>query len=300
MSETLKACALDIPHPIWRERIAKTLRTQSMSPLLVLSTCQRLETYGWKPAIPLPVDMEVKEIEDGEGAAIRRLARIAAGLDSRVIGELEVLGQVRQAYKDFHAHFGENETQLDRLFQQALALARKARRESGVDAKLTGLASLAARRVMDSVPEETPVAVVGSGSLAKSVARYLGKRSNLPVHVTARCPENAMKLAMEVGGFASGLDELIPVLEKVDVVVTATAAPHPLIYNRHLHSTSNRKRLIIDLGEPPDCAEEVQANAEIDYVGLIEIERDAESNTQERLERAALAERIIATAPLSA
>ena len=297
MTDTLKATALDIPDPIWRERVARTLRTQSMSPLLVLSTCQRLETYGWNPATPLPVGITARRIDEGE--AIRRLARIAAGLESRVVGELEVMGQVRQAYKEFHARFGKDEARLDRVFQQAIALARKARRESGVDANLTGLAGLTARRVMESVPEDTPVAVVGSGTLAKSVARYLGKRSQLPVHVSSRCPENAMKLAMEVGGFASGLDELVPVLARVDVVVTATAAPHPLIYNRHLQSERKRRRLIIDLGEPPDCAPEVHGRTDLDYVGLLELEAHAQSNTQERMERAARAEKIIATAEIS-
>lgn len=298
MSETLKACALEIPDPIWRERIANTLRSQRLSPLLVLNTCQRLETYGWEPVSPLPLDIKVTPIE--EGGAIRRLARIAAGLDSRVLGELEVLGQVRQAYKQFHQQFGQDETKLDRMFQQSIALARKARRESGIDANLTGLAALTARKVMESVPDETPVAVVGSGSLAKSVARYLGKRSNLPVHVSSRCPENAMKLAMEVGGFASGLDELVPVLSKVDVVVSATAAPHPLIYNRHLLSRPGVRKLVIDLGEPPDCAEEVQKRDDIDYIGLLEIEDDAKTNTLERKERAQLAEKIIATAEIPA
>jgi len=296
MTETLKACTLEIPDPVWRERIAKTLRSQRVSPLLVLNTCQRLETYGWEPANPLPVGIKVTPIEEGE--AVRRLARIAAGLESRVLGELEVLGQVRQAYKDFHAQFGKDETRLDRMFQQALALARKARRESGIDSNLTGLAGLTARRIMDTVPDETPVAVVGSGSLAKSVARYLGKRSNLPVHVSSRCPENAMKLAMEVGGFASGLDELVPVLSKVDVVVSATAAPHPLIYNRHLAPTSGKKKLVIDLGEPPDCAIEVQERDDVEYVGLIEIESHAQTNTRERMDRATLAEKIIATADI--
>ena len=298
MSETLKACTLEIPDPIWRERIANTLRSQRMSPLLVLNTCQRLETYGWQPASPLPIGINVTPIEEGD--AIRRLARIAAGLDSRVLGELEVLGQVRQAYKDFHKQFGKDETKMDSLFQQAIALARKARRESGIDSNLTGLAALTARRVMESVPDETPVAVVGSGSLAKSVARYLGKRSNLPVHVSSRCPENAMKLAMEVGGFSSGLDELVPVLSKIDVVVSATAAPHPLIYNRHLMPRPGIRKLVIDLGEPPDCAAEVQERDDIDYIGLLDIESHAATNTQERRERAAVAENIIATADVPA
>jgi glutamyl-tRNA reductase len=137
-----------------------------------------------------------------------------------------------------------------------------------------------------------PVAIVGSGSLAQGVARYLGKRSRLPVRVASRCPENAMRLAMEVGGFASGLDELAPLLRDARAIVTATAAPHALIFDHHVPPADFR-RLIIDLGEPADCADEVKLRADIDYVGLLDMESVAQTNTDERRRRAAHAAAII-------
>lgn len=73
MTEIQKACCLEIPVPFWRERIAKRLRSHRMSHLPVLNTCQRLETYGWQPAMPLPIDIKVTPIEEGQ--SIRRLAR---------------------------------------------------------------------------------------------------------------------------------------------------------------------------------------------------------------------------------
>lgn len=261
----------------------------SPDPVLVLNTCQRLETFG---RVAVTGEGTVNCVAADEQAVVRRLARIAAGLESRILGELEILGQVRQAYKEFSARFGKDDPKLDRLFQDALALARKARRESGIDQNVTGLAALTARRVMASVPENATVTIVGSGSLAKGVARYLGKRSKLPVHVSSRCPENAMKLAMEVGGFSSGLDELVPMLRDARVIVSATAAPHPLIYSEHVPAREGG-RLIVDLGEPPDCAEEVRIREDIEYVGLLDIEALAQTNTEDRRQRAKIAARMI-------
>mgnify|MGYP001095048921 CR=1 FL=1 len=295
MSPTLVSCVLDIPDPAERDRVATSLRAHRTFPLLVLNTCQRLETYGrarpeGEAAAGIVAERDATE-------AIRTLARIACGLESRILGELEVLGQVREAYKDFHEKFGKDDARLDRMFQKAIALARRARRESGIDRNLTGLSALTARRIMESVPSDAPVTIVGSGSLARGVARYLGKRSNLPVRVSSRCPENAMRLAMECGGFASGLDELKPMLRDARVVVTATAAPHPLVYNAHL-PPALPDRLVIDLGEPPDCAAEIRERPDIEYVGLLDVEAHAESNTGERARRAEIARNIIDSSPL--
>ncbi|WFB34828.1 hypothetical protein P3T73_11725 [Kiritimatiellota bacterium B12222] len=295
MHDALIACTLEIPEPRVRERWAHRLRNEYGHPLLVLNTCQRLETYGWNKPEGLPKSIQVNCITEQD--AVRYFARIATGLESRILGELEILGQVRQAYKEFHQKFGKTDARLDRVFQQAIALARKARRESGIDQNLTGLASLTARRIIETVPEDALVTIIGSGSLSKGVARYLGKRTNMPVRVSSRCPENAMKLAMEIGGFSSGLDELIPMLQDAQVVVSATAAPHPLIYNHHLPNTQQSK-LVIDLGEPPDCAPEIQARDDIEYVGLLQMESHANTNTLERQARARLAAEIIASSPL--
>lgn len=258
-------------------------------PLLILNTCQRLEFFGGDDT-PIPELRTTQEWRDA--VAFERLARIAAGLESRILGELEVLGQVRDAYNKFRESGRPHCANLDRLFQEALALARRARRESGIDRNLTSLSALAARELLARIPNGAPIAVIGSGSLAGSVARYLGKRGTSPIRVTSRCPTHAMNLAQEVGGFSVGLQNLAHLLNGVAGIVTATAAPHPVLYAEHLHD-AQRPLHIVDLGVPPDCHEQVRHTDGIRYVSLTHMQARAQTNTRERRERAEIAARMI-------
>ncbi len=269
---------LELKIPERREQIVTALGRASDRPLLVLNTCQRLECYGFGE----PADSDVAISRKHEHArAFERLARIAAGLESRILGELEVLGQVREAYRRFVTAGGCNNTTLDRVFQDALALARKARRESGIDRQLTSLGSVAARELLARVPAGHPLAVVGSGDLAGKVARYLGERGKAPIRVVGRCPENAVSLAQTIGGFGAGLDQLAPQLDGVVGIVTATAAPHPVLYAHHLDNTA-RPLTVVDLGVPPDCADEVRLMGSLTYLGLADIEAKVQCNEAER------------------
>ncbi len=272
-----------------REDVVHALAHNPDRPALVLNTCQRLECFGTE----LRDDPRWKITARWSALdAFERMARIAAGLESRIIGELEVLGQFRAAYKIFREASSGQAKILDRIFQDALAIGREARRISEVDRNLTSLGALAARSLMQTVPATAPIAVVGAGSLAASVARYLNKRGNHPVRVTSRCPDNALSLAVELGGFSAALDELDHLLEGVSGIVSATAAPHPLIYPHHLKRVG-RPLTIVDLGEPPDCEESVQKLAGVTYISLREIEHKAHINTDDRRQRAAVAARII-------
>ena len=284
----LVGCQIDTDHP--EQRVEAIHRLQSLGrPLLILNTCQRLEFFSCQ-------HVEIPELQTSQqwqdAVAFERLARIAAGLESRILGELEILGQVRSAYKNFRGARRADCCKLDRLFQDALALARRARRESGIDRNLTSLSALAARELMARVPPGEPIAVVGSGSIAGSVARYLGKRGKSPVRVTSRCPERAMTLAQEVGGFGSGLDQLHHLLDGVSGIIAATAAPHPVLYAEHIAGT-RRPLSIVDLGVPPDCHQQVRDMTDVEYIELEYIESKAQVNTQERRERAEIAARII-------
>jgi len=290
MTDTFIACTLTSSDASIRELTAHDLRRECARPALILNTCQRLEAFG-RQGFDIPHPDSVCETSV-ELHLVRRLARIAAGLESRILGELEILGQVRQAYKEFHLRFGKDDPKLDRLFQDALSLARKARRISGIDRNLTGLAALTARRIIGHVPADAPVTIIGAGSVAKGVARYLGKRSKLTVRISSRCPENAMRLAAEIGAFSSGLDELAHTLCDARVIVTATAAPHPILYSAHVPHLAT-PQLIIDLGEPPDCDPALRMRPDIEYVSLLEIESLAQTNTDERRDRAKVAARII-------
>lgn len=269
---------LELKIPEQREQIVSALERASDRPLLVLNTCQRLECYGFGE--PASSDLTIARKHE-HAFAFERLARIAAGLESRILGELEVLGQVREAYRRFVTSGGCSNTTLDRVFQDALSLARKARRESGIDRQLTSLGSVAARELLARVPAGQPLAVVGSGDLAGKVARYLGERGKAPIRVVGRCPENAVSLAQKVGGFGAGLDQLAPQLEGVVGIVTATAAPHPVLYAHHL--TKARCPLaIVDLGVPPDCADDVRRMDSLTYLGLADVEAKVQCNEAER------------------
>jgi len=282
-------CELEITDPLQREEVVQSLTGRRESPVLVLNTCQRLECFGY--AIHEDHRWQIVKRRDATHA-FERMARIAAGLESRIIGELEVLGQVRAAYKCFHEVAGKTEKALDRIFQDALALGRKARQASEVDRNLTSLSALAARTLMKHIPANAPVAVVGAGSLASSSARYLNKRGKHPVRVTSRCPDNAFNLAVELGGFSTALNQMDHLLDGVAGIISATAAPHPLIYPQHVAKAA-RPLTIIDLGEPPDCDPAVRNIAGVNYISLIEIEKKAHFNTEDRIKRAEVAAQII-------
>ena len=282
---------LEITAPNVRESAVQHLRNAAHHPLLVLDTCQRLECYGWGLPELDPLRVRVKQAFDSR-AAFERLARIAAGLESRIVGELEVIGQVRTAYKMFHETTGRSLAALDRIFQDALALAREARRVSGVDRNLTSLSGLAAHALMERLPPEAPLAVVGSGSLATGVVRSLTKSGKRPVRIASRCPDNAISLAMEVGGFAAGLDELAHLFDGAAGIITATAAPHVLVFPHHL-AKARRPLVMVDLGVPADCAPEVQTLPGVTYISLADIEAMAQVNSAERRERGAEAARLI-------
>ncbi len=283
------AYELSVLPPHQRKATVARLREQAGAPLLVLETCQRLECFGTN--LPEPETGTVQTIWKA-AEAFERLARIAAGLESRVLGELEILGQVRTAYKTFREQGGHAHSRLDRVFQDALSLAREARRESGIDKNLISLGALASRTLMEQVAPSEPVAVVGAGSLATSVARYLAKRGNHPVRVASRCPENAMQLAQQVGGFAHGLDNLAHLFDGVKGIVTATAAPHALIYPPHLER-AHRPLIVIDLGVPADCHATVTALPGLNYVTLEQVEERAQLNSEERRARGLRAADII-------
>ena len=286
---SLVAWSIELPHSIEREQTVAELRS-GPEPRLVLDTCQRLEVYERSTSAFSSLATADQSWTDVE--AFERLARIAAGLESRVLGELEVLGQVRSAYKVFRDNDAKQDRSLDRFFQDALSLARKARRHSGIDREVTSLSGLAGQAILDQVNPGTPIAVIGAGSLASNIIRFLGKRNTSPVRVSSRCPDTAMSLASSVGGFGAGLDKLAPMLRDVAGLVCATAAPHPVVYPHHLKDTQ-RPLHVVDLGVPADCNEEICQLEFVAYTGLEQVEAKAQINLAERKRRSHIATQII-------
>lgn len=271
----------------WADRLCADLPAA-----LVLNTCQRLEVYGTRLA--LPAEAPVTERFAGT-VAVERLARIAAGLESRIPGEFEVLGQVRAAYKRFRAHPQWHASPLDALFQKALAAARQARRKSGIDQMATSVAALAVHRLTRQIAPGESVAVIGTGSLAGSVARRLAKQERHPIKIASRCPVRAGNLAGQLGACGASLSDLVDLLEGVSAVITATGAPHPVLRSTHV-ANSRRPLYIVDLSVPRDCHPELDEDPSVIQIPLESIEGEALINMDERRQRAAKAAAIIAEA----
>jgi len=286
----LIGCELRVLDPQQREQAVAGLQSERPdSPLLVLNTCQRLECYGWRE--PESSSIAIHRRWHG-AAAVERLARIASGLECRVLGELDVLGQVRNAYRKFRDRRGDRHADLDRLFQDVLTLARRARRNSKIDQDLVSLGALATRELVARVPIGAPIAIVGTGSLASSVAHHLAELGCGDLRLIGRRVDNALRLAGEVNGRGGGLDAMRELLTDVAGIFTATAAPAAVIHAADLERTA-QPLTIVDLGEPPDCEPAVTLSPRCTYVGLLEVESRVRANVELRLQRAQLAAQIV-------
>jgi glutamyl-tRNA reductase len=190
--------------------------------------------------------------------AARHLYRVTAGLESMIIGEAEIQGQVKRAY----------EAALDKetvgpltnhLFKAALATGKRVRTETAIGERQLSLPSVAvtlAREVLGGELEGREVIVIGTGETSELAARALADTGVRPVFVATRRRDRAISLARRYGGDSMSFDELPQALERADVVVSATASPHLLIEARELAEVMEARRgraiMLIDLAVPRD------------------------------------------------
>ena len=229
--------------------------------------------------------------------AARHLYRVTAGLDSMILGEAEVQGQVKRAY-ELALVEGATGPILNRLFRGALAAGKRARSETGVSERGLSLPSVSvelARRALGDLANRT-VLLVGAGETAELSARALAARGVETVFVANRHHNRAIGLAQRFGGRAVRIDELPARMEEADIVVSSTNSPHHLIERDDLElvmeARGGRPLLLVDLAVPrdiePDCREvegvslhdvdDVQAIADRNASG-----REAEARRAERL-----------------
>ena len=229
-----------------------------------LSTCNRTELYVAGPgAERRAVELLSEEAEGvlyrrGDDEAARHLFRVAAGLDSQVRGETEILGQVRAAYA-----LGAPGPLLDRLFREALRVGRKVRVQSPVGenaASAAAAAAVLAERVLGDLTDRE-VLVVGAGEIGSRAAARLAARGATIASVANRGEERRERLASHYGARAVGLDGVADALGGVDVVVSATGSSGVVIgrddVEAALASRERRPLLLVDLAVPRDVDPEV-------------------------------------------
>jgi glutamyl-tRNA reductase len=259
-----------------------------VSEALIVSTCNRTELYCCldTDAQQLLVDWLVRWHElahsdlqtclyqHQETDAVRHAFAVAAGLDSMVLGEAQILGQLKDAYRTAQQH-GSTGPYLNRLFQAAFSAAKRVRTETRIGANAVSVASAAvsmARTVFESFAERT-VLLVGAGETIALAARHLQANGAQRMIVANRTLEHAQLLASEFNGYAITLDQLPSHLAEADIVVSSTASPVPVItvaaVKAALRARKRRPMFMVDIAVPRDIEAEV---GELDDVYLFTVD----------------------------
>ncbi|HWG95332.1 MAG TPA: glutamyl-tRNA reductase [Mycobacteriales bacterium] len=239
---------------------------------VVLSTCNRVEVYadteGFHAGVDAITDLlaqrsgvPMEELEDHlyvhwEGQAVQHLFTVAAGLDSMVVGESQILGQLRQAYAG--ARDGSAGRTLHELFQKALNVGKRVHTDTGIDEAGQSLVTVALDRAAGAVGDLTgrPVLVVGAGSMGALAGATLKRGGAGRIVVANRTPEGARRLATALDGEGTGLVDLAARLAEADVVVSCTGATGVVVTREDvelaLARRGGRPLALLDLALPHD------------------------------------------------
>jgi len=304
-----------------RERIAFTpeklepalkslLREQSLSEVAILSTCNRTEVYchGVKTAkvaswladfhgVPCSL-LEPHLYRHTAQAAVTHVMRVASGLDSLVIGEPQILGQLKEAVAQARA-VGTIRRQLGRLFDSAFAVAKRVRAETAIGKETLSIAFAAVKLTghIFADPKKLRVVLVGAGDTIELVAQYFKRQGVAQITIANRTEEKATLLANRVNGRGICLADLSEQLWQADVVVSATASTIPIIgkgmIEQALQKRKHKPMLLIDLAVPRDIEAQVANLSDVYLYTVDDLQSVIEDNLQSRRKAAQEAEAII-------
>lgn len=280
----------------------------------VLSTCNRTEVY----AATLEIDeglsavwdflsrwaqVDISEIKNFTYShtlcdAVRHLFRVASGLDSMLLGETEILGQVRSAYQEARAGEATNRV-LNTLFQQAIVVGKRVRTETGIDQSAVSVSyaavELAKRHLGDL--NNCQVLLIGAGKMSELSAQYLVAHGVSSIIISNRSFERAKVMAGQMGGRAVKFNELPQSLETADIVLSCTAAPHVVVKAADLERAMVKRRgrpvLIIDLAVPRDIETAAGELAGVILYDIDDLGTVVDQNLAARKQAALAAEGII-------
>jgi glutamyl-tRNA reductase len=256
------------------------LADPAVAEAVVLSTCNRTEVYlvasdpveAETAALGMlarqagirPTELMETIYTHRNCDAARHLFRVTAGLDSMIVGEHEVQGQVRRAYDRAREH-GVSGSLLNRLFQEALAAGKRARTETKISERGLSLSSVAADLARSTLGDlrHRHVLVLGAGETSELAAQALAERGVRTIFVANRRRERAIDLARRFGGMSVSFDDLPAELERADMVLAGTSSPHAIVEREELEvvmrARGSRPLLVIDIAVPrdvePECAE---------------------------------------------
>ena len=278
----------------------------------ILSTCNRTEIYcrlddhDSRRAVDWFCDFHRLATHDitphlylhPDQAAVQHAFRVAAGLDSLVLGEPQILGQMKSAFTTAHKA-GVTGKILNRLFQQTFSVAKQVRTDTAIGASAVSVAFAAvslARKIFQNLADKR-VLLIGAGETIELVARHLREQGVQHVLVANRTVERAQLLADAIQGEAISLAEMPERLHEADIVISSTASQLPILGKGAVESALKQRRhrpmFMVDLAVPRDIETEVGELADIYLYTVDDLHDVIQENQQSRLEAAREAEKII-------
>jgi glutamyl-tRNA reductase len=281
---------------------------------VILSTCNRVEIYATTPLEPAKAFAELKQflithhayenpLNDelytfAEPHSLQHLFKVASGIDSMVLGETEILGQLKTAY-ELALKNNSTGARLNKIFQRAFNVAKHIRTHTNIQRGSVSVASVAvelAEKIFSSLAERE-VLVIGAGEMSEKTARALHSRGAKSIIVASRSFERAEILAKEFSGRAVQFDDWSAEFEKIDIAISSTSAPHHILDRAKLEPLMKARRhrplLLIDIAVPRDIAPEVNFLENVYLYNIDDLQSIADSYLNQRKEEIIRCEEII-------
>jgi glutamyl-tRNA reductase len=302
---------LAIPESRLPEALKRLVQHPGIEEALIISTCNRVELlaqtkngsadlrgflreyFGMDPGTLNPHLYEYHERE-----AIHHVFRVTSSLDSMVVGEPQILGQVKEAYATARA-VGAVHSQLDLLLTRAFAVAKRVRTETAVGSSAVSVASVAvelAKKIFGSLNGKS-VFLVGAGKMSELAARHLIAHGAASIFVSNRTYDRAIRLAQKFDGQAIEFSRLYETCDRADIVITSTGAPHAIFRREHgeafLSRRKNRPMFFIDIAVPRDVDAGMNKVDGIFVYDIDDLQQAVSAHVADRRKEAERAEEII-------
>lgn len=294
--------------------VRQLLEKDHVEECIILSTCNRVEIYAVSENVELCLESMKEFLSEFHDVpeetfsphiyysighmAVRHLFKVASSIDSMVVGEPQVLGQVKESYK-IAAGQGTTGLILNRLFHTSFFVAKRIRTETGIGSHAVSISYVAvelAKRIFDDLSKRS-VMLVGAGEMAEIAAKHLIKAGISDLLIASRQFENAAALSEKLNGKAISYDEVFYHLKDVDIVITATGSQDFIIKPNHVKEAlklrNNDPMFLIDIAVPRDIDPRIEDISDIYLYDIDDLKNVSDENIKTRQDSSHKAEEII-------
>ena len=296
------------------ETLVQLSRAEGIDEVVVLATCNRSEFLVWANDVTLAANSVMRLLSSEYGltqddwknfyrllddGALLHMFRVASGLDSMIVGEPQIVSQVKEAWKQAQK-IGASGRSLDAVLQKALSVSKKVRSETAIGKLAVSVpyAAVELTRQKLGTLHEKQVLLLGAGKMSELSARGLLNHGAGSVKVINRTFEHATELAHKLGGTAIPFEERWQHMEQADVIISSTSCPHTILSREETERmvsvrSKDKPLVIVDIAMPRDIDPEVRQVKGAFLYDLDDLERAVNHNVGERETAAAAAEKIL-------